>query len=418
MGPEMEVNLQQLNNSGSTQLAGAAVGCIFFVPFAVKYGRRPVYLLSIGLMAAVSWWTSRMNTYAELLITNLLTGIFCSVNETTVQMTISDLFFVHQRGTANGVYFVMVMVGSFLTPMIAGSQAAVQGWRWSYYAFSISLTILFVVFLLSYEETKYVPIHQGQAMVPTAEGEEPSHHKGADSIVNGADDAVTKDPGFDSVIKTSTNCAPHGPPATNSYWQRMRLVTPTSDSLLRVFVAPFRIIFFPHVLFTALQFASGVCWLVLLLNGTSIVFSAPPYNFSTAGVGYMALGPFVGNLFGALYGGPLSDWSITYFAKRRNGGVFEPEMRLYILLPPCLFMSGGLAMFGATAGMGMHWIYPSIGGAFFAFGLGATGDIAFTFVIDTYRDVSHSAAFSSPCPTITIVPELLHADLSLFVARC
>jgi hypothetical protein len=35
----------------------------------------------------------------------------------------------------------------------------------------------------------------------------------------------------------------------------------------------------------------------------------------------------------------------------------------------------------------MHWIYPSIGGAFFAFGLGANGDISFTLVIDTYREV-------------------------------
>lgn len=35
----------------------------------------------------------------------------------------------------------------------------------------------------------------------------------------------------------------------------------------------------------------------------------------------------------------------------------------------------------------MHWIYPSVGGAFFAFGLGANGDIVFTFVIDSYRDL-------------------------------
>lgn len=33
----------------------------------------------------------------------------------------------------------------------------------------------------------------------------------------------------------------------------------------------------------------------------------------------------------------------------------------------------------------MHWIYPSLGGALFGFGLGANGDIAFTLIIDTYR---------------------------------
>lgn len=35
----------------------------------------------------------------------------------------------------------------------------------------------------------------------------------------------------------------------------------------------------------------------------------------------------------------------------------------------------------------MHWIYPSIGGAFLGFGLGGIGDATLTLVIDSYRDV-------------------------------
>ena len=36
----------------------------------------------------------------------------------------------------------------------------------------------------------------------------------------------------------------------------------------------------------------------------------------------------------------------------------------------------------------MHWIYPSVGGAFFGFGLGAISDEALTLVIDCYAGVS------------------------------
>ncbi|KAF4924867.1 putative MFS-type transporter [Colletotrichum viniferum] len=54
-------------------------------------------------------------------------------------------------------------------------------------------------------------------------------------------------------------------------------------------------------------------------------------------------------------------------------------------------MAGGIVMFGVTADRGMHWIYPSIGGAFFAFGLGANGDITFTLLIDTYRELTAEA---------------------------
>ncbi|KAH7029879.1 major facilitator superfamily domain-containing protein [Microdochium trichocladiopsis] len=388
IGPDLDVTPQQLNNGNSTQLAGLATGCIFFIPFAVKYGRRSVYLVSIALMAAVSWWTARMNTYTEMIITNFITGLSGAINETTVQMTIADLFFVHQRGTANGLYFVAVMVGSFLTIMAGGAQAAVQGWRWSYYSLSMALTVLLILFTATFEETKYIPSNphaqhsSSTAGIETsgapAENEDPTANVGG-----GKNSDETKD----QVIHLSkSNMVGEVIPPLNSYKERMRMTTTTSESLLRVFIAPFKAIFFPHVLFTALQFASGVCWLVLVITMTSIVFSAPPYNFDTSGVGLMSLGPFVGNIFGSIYGGPVSDWSIARFAKR-NGGTFEPEMRLYIMLPATLFMSGGLAMFGVTAGMGMHWIYPSVGGAFFAAGLGATGDIAFTFVIDSYRDL-------------------------------
>lgn len=36
---------------------------------------------------------------------------------------------------------------------------------------------------------------------------------------------------------------------------------------------------------------------------------------------------------------------------------------------------------------GMHWIYPSVGGAIMAFGLGSIGDIAITVVIDAYKEM-------------------------------
>lgn len=35
----------------------------------------------------------------------------------------------------------------------------------------------------------------------------------------------------------------------------------------------------------------------------------------------------------------------------------------------------------------MHWIYPSVGGALFGFGLGSIGDASLTLVIDSYHNV-------------------------------
>ncbi|GJC81664.1 putative MFS-type transporter C1271.10c [Colletotrichum liriopes] len=283
------------------------------------------------------------------------------------------------------------MAGSFLTPLAAGTQAVTQGWRWSYYTLSIALTILFVVFVFLYEETKYIPITIGER-----EATDCASPDGANDM------SKAKSVGEDGIELNYVQS--HVTPSVrmNTYREQMRLLTPTSESLTRIFVLPLHVITLPHVMFTALQFASGVCWLVLFMSVVSVVFSAPPYNFDTGSIGLMTLGPFVGNIFGSLYGGPFADWAVMRLSKK-NGGLYEPEMRLYPLFLPVITMAGGIVMFGITADramllqtwrlrdQGMHWIFPSIGGALFAFGLGANGDITFTLVIDTYRELTAEA---------------------------
>lgn len=68
----------------------------------------------------------------------------------------------------------------------------------------------------------------------------------------------------------------------------------------------------------------------------------------------------------------------------------------------------------------MHWIFPSIGGGLFAFGLGAIGDAALTLVIDAYRPLTAEAfvgiafvrnAVGIPIP-FAITPWLQHSGLS------
>ncbi|KPM45195.1 hypothetical protein AK830_g1362 [Neonectria ditissima] len=112
------VTINQLNNAASGMLSGVALGCILFIPLTSKYGRRPTYLLSTAVMASVTWWISKMTTNVELLLTSIFLGFSGAINETAVEMT---------RGSANGVYFLAVMLGTFLTPVAGGAQADSQG---------------------------------------------------------------------------------------------------------------------------------------------------------------------------------------------------------------------------------------------------------------------------------------------------
>lgn len=91
MKVDMGVSTTDLNHAQSANLAGLALGCLFFIPLTVKYGRRPSYLLSIAVLAGTTWWMSEMKTNAELMINAVLSGLAGAINETAVQMTVGPI---------------------------------------------------------------------------------------------------------------------------------------------------------------------------------------------------------------------------------------------------------------------------------------------------------------------------------------
>lgn len=211
-------------------------------------------------------------------------------------------------------------------------QATLQSWRSAYWTLAGINAFIFVLFALFYEETKFIPPYQGVPIQVSMKPEEDGNDKEMLKQVTSATETIHFDPNI--------------PP--DSWRTRLRWTTKTSESLSKLFYQPFIVLFqFPIVLFCALQYASGLAWLTLMSNVTAIVFVAPPYNFGPDGIGYMGLGPFAGNVIGSIYGGVLGDW-IVVFASRRNKGIFEPEMRLYILFLPAICMSAGLAVYGVT----------------------------------------------------------------------
>lgn len=61
---------------------------------------------------------------------NFIQGFAGSASEAICQMTIADLFFVHQRSTTNGMYLIMQSSGAYFGPVIAGFIATSQAWPW------------------------------------------------------------------------------------------------------------------------------------------------------------------------------------------------------------------------------------------------------------------------------------------------
>jgi hypothetical protein len=54
MFDELDFDYDFLNDGYAAGLAGLAVGCIFFIPAAVLFGQKPVYLLSTFALLLVN----------------------------------------------------------------------------------------------------------------------------------------------------------------------------------------------------------------------------------------------------------------------------------------------------------------------------------------------------------------------------
>ncbi|CAG8385131.1 unnamed protein product [Penicillium salamii] len=317
MIPDMGASYTQLNQAMSINFVGLATGCIFFIPFAKKYGRRPIYIISAALMLATTFWMTRMHSLTELYLTNLLQGLAGATNESIAEIT------------------------TFLTPMAAGAQATRQGWRASHLTMGAFNIVLFFCFAFMYEETKYVPVLTAQ----TSDLDEDTRDSGKAQMMD-IPVSYTPEKAPVTEVTSSHHVLDHTIPL-KSWRQRLALATPTPEPIWPHFYRPFEVLIFPAVAFAALQYASGIAWLTVLSSVLSLKFPLPPYSFSPEQIGYTSAGPLIGNIIGTVYGGFLGDQSILYYA-RRNNGFYEPEMRLYILHIPAIMMAGGLVMFGAT----------------------------------------------------------------------
>ena len=327
------MTFEDYNNIAASSYAGLAVGCVLFIPLVYKFGRRPIYLVSLIVQFATAIWAAKVSSIAEWIPLNIIQGLGGAISETIVQITIADLFFVHQYATMNGLFLLFQSTGAFLGPVAAGFVIESQGWQWQWWWCAIFLGVSLVLVFFFFDETAYTPILEGRSANPEVE------------------DLENLDAGKD-VAKGKLKLAKATSPGVNNRktsdtWQhRLRLYTKSPDSVGHHIWQPFVLLVrIPAVVYTALTYG------VLLSNFAAIgsVCSGwlfyPPYNFSAIGVGLFNIAPFIGALIASVIVAPLSDKLAVRLAIR-NRGIYEAEMRLWPAIPASIIACGGLLMFG------------------------------------------------------------------------
>lgn len=381
------------------------------IPFALKYGLRPIYILSSAAQMAIMVWAARTYTGGDWWGVNALQCWIGSLAETMVQMTVADVFFVHQRGLMNSIYIWASNFGSSLAPVAAGFVTTSQGWRWVWWYMTIFFGLVLIAFIFGFEESKFDwtkavlvgrPPVSSEKNISTVDSADPTD-KEKPALSDPEKQARTELSATDDTDATSIWLDPSIPRKT--YWQRLSLATTTSGPFMlfaRHAYQPFQILFtIPGVGYMSLVYAVLLAWSTVMSAALSTYMIEAPYDFDSTQIGLMNLAPFIGNTLGSLICGPLSDWMILRLAKK-NGGIYEPEMRLWVFVPFIPFQVAGAFWFGYALQGGQSWVAVAFAWGICSFGSAPISSIALTYMTDAYNEVSRRRRRrrSPPPPTL------------------
>ena len=129
---------------------------------------------------------------------------------------------------------------------------------------------------------------------------------------------------------------------------------PKDTSLLKLFIRPLPLIVYPAVILSFLGFAVSLAWVVAINILNPFVLQAPPYNWAPSINGLINISGLIGNVLGAWLGGWVVD-RYSQWRSKKNGGVFQPETRLHLLIIPALLVPTGCLAFGYGVAESLHW---------------------------------------------------------------
>lgn len=363
--------------------------CLIWQPIALTYGRRGVYLITTLLAVPVMVWTAYSRTAGEWFAHRVLIGIIVSPIESLCEVTVFDLFYAHNRGTYMGLYVFVLFGSNFLAPLVAGWFNDAYGWRWTMHFGAILCAVCFVVMFLFMEETIYFRDH-------TIEGQEAEAHSSTPEKVD-----TTSEKRVPSATSASLAASTHisFPPNINAGWGKYGLFKalpgrPSNAEMFRMAYRPIVMIFrFPTVAWAGFLYGINLAWYNVLNGTASPVLTGAPYSWSAALVGCVYAGPIVGAAVASLWSGNAADW-ITLQLARRNGGIREPEHRLWVLAVSGIISAAGLVTWGVGAYHGVHWVGLVFGLGMLTFGCVTGGSIAVSYNVDCFKEIAGETTVS------------------------
>ncbi|KAJ5091132.1 hypothetical protein NUU61_006002 [Penicillium alfredii] len=335
---DIGVSLQRVSYLTSLQIAILGGAPLFWKPLSHRFGRRPIFLLSLIFSCICNIGCAKSPDYASMAACRALVAFFISPAMAIGSGVVTETFFRHERARYMGIWTVMVTLGVPVGPFIFGFVAQRVGYRWIYWILAITNAVEFILYTFFGPETRYV----------------------------GAD------------IEARSSALKHE-------YMSFRRIDPTPFRVSE-FIHPLTLFMNVPVLFAAAAY-SMVFLFASVMNSVEVPqLLQQKFELNAQQLGLQFLGLIIGSLLGEQLGGFMSDlWMNT--RARRIGHKPAPEFRLWLSYIGFLLSIAGMIVFlvcTEQASVGKWTVTPVVGTGIAAFGNQVVTTVLTTYAVDTY----------------------------------
>ncbi|KAL3475581.1 major facilitator superfamily domain-containing protein [Aspergillus californicus] len=330
---DVGASIQQVSYLTSLQIAICGGAPLLWNPLSHRFGRRPIFLLSLVLSGVCNVGCAKSPDYASMAACRALVAFFISPAMALGSAVVMETFFKHQRARYMGVWTVMVTLGIPVGPLIFGFVAERIGYRWIYWILAITNACQFLLYIFFGPETRYI--------------------------------------------------APSPTPFKREYMSLARV--DSTPFTFTEFVHPLSLVTNIPVLLAAVAY-SMVFLFASVLNSVEVPqLLQQKFGLNAEQLGLQFLGLIIGSLLGEQMGGYMSDLWMTIRA-RRIGARPPPEYRLWLSYFGFLVTIAGMVVFlvcTEQAAEGRWVVAPVIGTGVAAFGNQVVTTVLTTYAVDS-----------------------------------
>lgn len=195
-------------------------------------------------------------TFTSFILARAFLGLWEAPIEAIVPSTVTDIFYLHERGEQVSYYGLTVLVGNEIGPLVSAFIIQALNMRWAFFIVAMSIGVNMISMAVSMPETLYC-------------GDRP--------VINTVRTDTKQPTGtFEHIDNQSNGRVPPVTAKKRSFLQDLLYFHSNKDkSLWQVFKRPFILMAYPTVLWSSLVYGMSLSWNVILGATVAQLFSPP-----------------------------------------------------------------------------------------------------------------------------------------------